>query len=438
MSDPTVIAYLSSVYARASDSFIRNEVRMLRELGFTVHTFSVRQAPEGEIVSEDVRLERDQTEFLLSRDTAPHLAGAVVGALLQSPVQFVGCLVLALRCSAPGIRGRLRGVAYLAEACLLAKRLKAKAVQHLHNHIGEGSAAVAMLASRLSGIPYSLTIHGIYEFDRPQSLALDEKIARSAFTVTVSCFGLSQLLRWVRLQDWSKIKIVRCGVEDRFMVNPVPIPREPRVIFVGRLVTEKGLLPLVDAVRILSDEGHHFHLSVVGDGPLRSEIQRRIDQHGLGDKIEMLGWCGADEVMRAIQRSRAFVLPSFSENLPVSIMEALALHRPVISTYIGGIPELVREGECGWLVPATSVHDLARAMREALTMEPQELERMGREGAARVAREHNARTEAGKLAALIKAARTVEAPSVDPATIRGAPQPASPVSVDGQRNRPTG
>ena len=113
------------------------------------------------------------------------------------------------------------------------------------------------------------------------------------------------------------------------------------------------------------------------------------------------------------------MLPSFAEGLPVVIMEALALGRPVISTYIAGIPELVSPGTSGWLVPAGAAGVLAAAMAEALTADPAELEEMGRAGGARVAVEHDALTEGKKLAALFSS--------------RGRPQPETPTSQNSPR-----
>src|SRR5215217_7633934 len=122
---PDAIAYLTSAYARASDSFIRGEVAQLRALGHTVHTFSVRKSPPSELVSDDIRREHANTEFLLEK-----------GSLGRLPLA--------------GARAKVWALAYLAEASLLAERLKAKGVRHLHNHIGENSATVAMLAGALS------------------------------------------------------------------------------------------------------------------------------------------------------------------------------------------------------------------------------------------------------------------------------------------------
>ena len=401
ISNPT-IAYLTSLYARAADTFIRGEVEQLRAAGFTVHTFSVRRSPVNEAVSEDVRREQENTEYLFHRN-AGRLFAAGAKMLLRRPGRFFSAAALAWRTSAPGVKGRVWQLAYLLEACLLAERMAARGVRHLHNHIGENSAAVAMLASAMGGVPYSLTIHGPPEFDRPTLLALDEKIARARFVVAVSDFGRSQLFRWCESRHWDKIKVVHCGVNGTFLRHPaVPVPPRPRMVSVGRLAEQKGQLLLIDAAAELAGEGIDFELVLIGDGPMRDQLQQRIERLGLASRVRLAGWMSSEQVRDELVSSRAMVLPSFAEGLPVVIMEALALSRPVISTYIGGIPELVRHGENGWLVPAGSVAELARAMREAILATPERLTEMGRVGAARVAERHDAAAEVAKLAGYIR------------------------------------
>jgi glycosyltransferase involved in cell wall biosynthesis len=399
---PDAIAYLTSAYARASDSFIRGEVAQLRRLGLKVHTFSVRKSPACELVSDDIRREHANTEFLLDKGVVGRLPLAALKALVRSPAKFFRAARLALKCAPPGARAKVWAMAYLAEASLLATRLKATGVRHLHNHIGENSATVAMLASALSGVPYSLTIHGPGEFDQPTLLALDEKISRASFVVAVSEYGRSQLLRWSRYPDWPKVHVVHCGVDDAFLNPPLtPVPDTPRLVCVGRLAEQKGQLVLVEAAARLATENVPFDLVLVGDGPMRREIEQAIGRHGLRDRVTIAGWLGGNAVRDELLRSRAMVLPSFAEGLPVVIMEALALGRPVISTYVAGIPELVRDGVSGWLVPAGSVDALAAAMREAVTAPAQRLAEMGRAGRALVRQNHDASVEARKLAELI-------------------------------------
>ena len=400
---PTV-AYLTSAYARASDSFIRGEVARLRDLGHAVHTFSVRRCDPRELVDDAIRREHHATEFLVEQGPL-RLGAAYLRALVRSPSRAIDALKLAVRTGNPGLKGRLLPFAYLLEAAFLAGRLEAKGVRHLHNHIGENSAVVAMLASTLSGVPYSLTIHGPGEFDQPTLLALDEKIKRSVFTVAISGYGRSQLYRWCRHEDWHKVKVVHCGLDETFLGRePTPVPEAKRLVCVGRLAEQKGQLLLVEAAGRLAAEGLDFELVLVGDGPLRKPLEALAARLNLGGRVRFAGWMSAAEVRDELLAARAMVLPSFAEGLPVVLMEALALGRPVISTYVAGIPELVEPGVCGWLVPAGSVGPLADAMREALTAPGVELQRMGRAGAERAASRHDGAAEARKLSALIVAA----------------------------------
>lgn len=157
---------------------------------------------------------------------------------------------------------------------------------------------------------------------------------------------------------------------------------------------------LVEAVAQLVAEGFVLKLVLVGDGSLREKIETAITRLGLEGTIEITGWATEAEVQRQIFASWAMVLPSFAEGLPVVIMESLALGRPVISTYVGGIPELVEPGVSGWLVPAGSLNALVTVMRTALQTPISELEQMGKMGIERVTRQHNIQQEAQKLASL--------------------------------------
>ncbi|MGH9931874.1 MAG: glycosyltransferase family 4 protein, partial [Pyrinomonadaceae bacterium] len=223
----------------------------------------------------------------------------------------------------------------------------------------------------------------------------------SQFTVAISEYGRSQLFRWTNPADWTKIHIVRCGVQfDGGNKTSKPVIGR-RLVCVGRLSIEKGHLILVEAIARLAAEPA-FEVVLVGDGPLRRQIEARADALGIGDRLKILGWMSADKVNEQISRSRALVLPSFAEGLPVVLMEAFALERPVIATAIAGIPELVEHGVSGWLIPAGAIDALFEAMREVLSADVSRLNEMGRAGAARVREYHNQTKEARKLQALIE------------------------------------
>ncbi|CAN0466986.1 unnamed protein product, partial [Scytosiphon promiscuus] len=164
----------------------------------------------------------------------------------------------------------------------------------------------------------------------------------------------------------------------------------------------KGHVVLLEAVSRLVAEGLDPQLAFVGGGDFEERVRAEAKRFGVAERIEWLGWLGGEEVKREILASKAMVLPSFDEGLPVVFMESLALARPVISTYIAGIPELVETGSTGWVVPAGSVDHLTAALRDCLTADGAELSQLGRSGQKRVRAEHDARTEAGKLAQLFR------------------------------------
>jgi glycosyltransferase involved in cell wall biosynthesis len=401
MPDLRTIGYLTSQYARVGDTFIRREVAQLRALGLAVHTYSIRKADEGEMISDEIRREQERTTYLFEGGIRQLVFAGLRTAAVR-PRAFLAAAVSACRSVPSEVSGRwMRRVIYLLEAAALAEHVDAQGIEHLHNHIGENSAVVAMLCSILTGVPYSLTIHGPGEFDRPTLLALDQKIERAAFVAAITEFTRSQLYRWANYADWQKIHVVRLGVNAKFLERgPAPIPTAPRLVNIGRIVEQKGQAILVQAAALLRDRGIEFEIEIVGDGPMRGEVERLIGEFGLEDRVRVAGYKNDDGVLESLLAARALVMPSFAEGLPVVFFEAMALGRPVVTTAIAGHPELVEPGKTGWLVPAGAVEPLADAMAEVLRSEPFELERMGRAGAARVAERHDPVASAKHLAAL--------------------------------------
>lgn len=391
------IAYLTSVYARASDTFIRSEVIELRERGHEVHTFSIRRQAEDQAVSAEVASEQARTDYILCHGFAA-LLKAFVSETLRNPARMLATLALAWKTRSPGPKAAAYQLMYTIEAAYLSSRLRALQIELLHNHIAENSATVAMLASELSGIPFSMTVHGPGIFFHPLRWALPEKIARSAFTACITEFCRSQCMLFSDSSHWSKLHVVRCAVGRSFMsVEAAPIPEVPRLLFVGRLCAEKGLPLLIEAMRRYVHAGGSARLALVGDGPLRREVETFITNHALSGQVELLGWRSSEQVRDELNSSRALVLPSFAEGLPVVIMEALAMGRPVISTRIAGIPELVIDGGNGWLVSPGSVDELVSAIDAVARAQSQTLAEMGHRGATAVRRLHDLKREVSSL-----------------------------------------
>jgi colanic acid/amylovoran biosynthesis glycosyltransferase len=394
------IAYFSNQYPGVTHTFIRREIRALESLGLEIVRYALR--PGKDLVDVDDRIEVKRTRYILSAGIGEILSCCVLMLLVET-VNVAMAIRDAISMGWHSDRGILRHLAYIVEAAILARWCRRDGVQHLHAHFGTNSAAIAMLASRMARIPYSFTAHGPDEFERATLLSLDVKLERSSFAVCVSSFGRSQLMRWSHPVQWGKIAVVHCGVDSAFLRNPEQLPpHAPRLVCIGRLCEQKAQVVLVAAARKLHEAGIDLEVVLAGDGPMRSDVEKAIQCAGMQGKISILGWANSEQVKMELAGARALVLASFAENMPVVIMEALAMGRPVISTYVAGIPELVQPGKTGWLVPAGDEIALAEAMREALTASVERLAEMGAAGRLHILEHHDALKEAVKLKGLFE------------------------------------
>ena len=397
------VAYLVNQYPKASHSFIRREIAALERQGVEVQRYAVR-GWDADVPDPADALEATRTRYLL-RDGLVPIAAATLRAIVARPARFLAALRLAVRLGRRAERPLVYHFVYLGQACLLVEAMRRSSAMHLHAHFGTNSAEVAVLASVLGGPPCSFTVHGPEEFDAPRALHLAEKIRHAAFVVAISSYGRSQLYRWTAAADWSRIEVVHCGLDADFHAAAgAGVPAAPRLVCVGRLCEQKGQLLLVEAAARLHREGVPFELVLAGDGEMRAAIETCVREHGLERSVRITGWVDSARVRAEILAARALVLPSFAEGLPVVIMEAMALRRPVISTCVAGIPELVEHGRTGWLVAAGDLDDLCRAMQECLGAAPADLLRMGEAGRARVLERHDVDREAARLARLFAAA----------------------------------
>ena len=390
------IAYFINQYPKVSHSFVRREILELEAQGVEVVRFSIRRNPEGLIDQQDLD-ELERTHYLLERSKKMILA-SVLGLMVGAPGKFFPALKEAIAMGRRSHVGLIKHLFYFVEACVLGKWMRQFDVKHVHAHFGTNSTAVAMFTCLLYGSGYSFTVHGPEEFDKPEALSLRQKIHHAAFVVAISSFGRSQLYRWCDHEDWSKVHIVHCALAEDFLhADPVPVSSDNHLVCVGRLCEQKGQLLLIEALAKIALKGVDVRLSLIGDGPMRDELEALVDQYGLHERVEFVGWASGQTVRKALLNSRALVLPSFAEGLPVAIMEACALRRPVITTAIAGIPELIKNGENGWLIPAGSIDELVQALESLANCSFEQLNQMGEAGYQAVLRDHNVVKEAGHL-----------------------------------------
>lgn len=407
MSARPTIAELVSRYPKPSHSFVREEIAGLEAAGARVVRVTVRPCEE-ELVDPRDRAEAERTRVLLARG-ALGLVPALLGCALARPGAFLRALALAWRMGRGTRAGLARHLAYLAEACTLRRWLASERVEHLHAHFGNNPAAIAALCGALGGPPWSFSAHGTESFEAPEELRFDLKVAHASFARVVCEAGRAQLMRWSAARDWPRIHVVRCGLGAEFLApersEEAPPASGSRLVCVARFSPEKAHLVLLEAVATLVREGRPLELVLVGDGPLRPALEERVRALGLEGRVRLRGWLGGEDVRRELLAARGLVLASFAEGLPVVLMEALALRRPVVATAVGGVAELVRPGREGWLVPPGCADALAAALRELLEASPSELAALGASGAERVRLLHDGAANARALLALVEGAR---------------------------------
>jgi glycosyltransferase involved in cell wall biosynthesis len=391
------IAYFTNSYPAVSHTFIRREIHALEEDGVTVNRYALR--PSWGLADVADEAEVAKTRYIFAANIS-ELVWCVVAAFGR-PIDLIKTICLALKVGWRSDRGLMRHFAYLIEAIVLAAWCRKACITHIHAHFGTNPATIVMLASQISGIGYSFTAHGPDEYERATLLALDTKLRRAVFAVCVSSYGRSQLMRWTNPDQWHKIALVHCGLDATYFDDAsTKVPESRRFVCVARLEEQKAHLTLIAAARRLLEAGLDFEILLIGDGSMRPQIEREIRAAGLERQIKITGWLSGERVKSELVAARALILPSFAENLPVVLMEAMASARPVISTYVAGIPELVIPGETGWLVPASDVVALAGAMREVLMESVERLTDMGLRGRARVVESHDVRKEAAALKTL--------------------------------------
>lgn len=344
------VAYMTGEYPRATDTFIQREVAALRERGVHVQTFSVRRPADKEIVGPEQHNERQRTRYLLPARPLG-LLWAHLSLLFAGPARYLSAVKLALTTRPPGLKALARQLAYFAEAGLVARAMQTESLAHLHNHFSNSSCSVAMLASELGGFPFSFTMHGPAEFFEPKYWRLDQKIRRAKFVCCISHFCRSQGMIFAPPDKWDRMHVVHCGV-DAASYEPVRHEgRGNRLLFVGRLAPVKGVPVLLESLAILRREHPDVVLTLAGDGPDRQFLERRAAELGLQQHARFLGYQSQSQVRRLLRETDVFVSSSFAEGVPVVLMEAMAAGVPVVATRIAGVPELVDDGVCGWLVP---------------------------------------------------------------------------------------
>ena len=318
------------------------------------------------------------------------------------------------------------GPAFKAEqrarnALFFAEHFLRSGVAHFHAHFARNATHTALFVKAISKIGFSFTAHAQdFMVDVGSEQLLREMCREAAFVVAVSDYSRKVLIE--KCPDSAeKIHRIYNGIDLRkFAARP---PREPalrpRLLIIGRLIEFKGFYDLIAACAELKKRNIEFECEIIGDGPLRDALQNQIIGARLDGIVRLLGALPQEEVVRHLAECDVFALASIvdgkgaSDILPTVILEAMASARPVVSTRLAAIPEMVRDGESGLLVSPGNVQELANAL-ESLLRDPQLRARLGAGGRRDVEEKFDVDKTAAQLL------EHIEAVAVPPAPLRGA------------------
>jgi colanic acid/amylovoran biosynthesis glycosyltransferase len=355
------VGYVIKRYPLLSQTFIVNEILAHESAGLDLEIFSLRppkeedrhasvsrvKAPITYIPGPEAGAADLWTEIVLASRRWPDLGAAIAGSVDEAAGDIYQALVLARLVAERGIR-------------------------HLHAHFANVATTVARLAGRFASVPYSFTAHArdiFHEKVVPEKLG--RKLADARAVITVSDFNLKHL-RGAYGPAASSVRCVYNGLDLSRFGYAAPVKRPPTVISVGRLVEKKGFGLLVDACQLLAKRGRTFRCLIIGSGPLEEALRERITRLGLRDTVELVGPRPQEEVMRLVQDSAVFAAPCVvgadgdRDGMPTVLLEAMALGTPCVSTDVTGIPEVLRDGETGLMVPQHDALAVADAVERLL------------------------------------------------------------------------
>lgn len=389
------VTYLLHNFPGITDTFIKREIRSLQKAGTLVNVISVWRPKDYQTTPTIMSEWAAETKFVLPRPVPSILLG-LLKSLIRNPIRFMKTLGLAMSTSRPGFQGIAYQLFYFCEAVLVTEILRKRPADHLHNHIGDQSGTVTMLAAKLAAIKYSITFHGWPVFFDAKNSRIKEKVRAAQFTRAIGYFCRSQLMMFSECDDPTPFKIVHCGLSINRYRFRLPRKDVKTIICAARLSPEKGLTFLLRAVKGLVDEGYDLTLRLAGNGPSLEQLKRLCVELGISSRVEFLGFLNEDEIIAALDASDLFVLSSYVEGIPVSAMEAMAIGVPVIATNIAGTSELVESDVTGLLVRPSDTQALKDAMARMANDYPLRL-RIAEAARQKVVHEFDVDKETAKL-----------------------------------------
>jgi glycosyltransferase involved in cell wall biosynthesis len=402
---PIPIAYITHSFPLLTETFVYREVFGLKRQGFRVETFAIWKPDKNKLSQEARHLV--ESSYYVFPISWPRFFRSHLYFLCTRPRKYLTTLLFVLTRKGESVRNRRRVFFHFCDAVYLATEMKRLDIRHIHAHFAINAATIALVISRLLDITFSFTAHNSFFIDR---VILKEKIRAAQFIIAISEFS-RQFLTKLAPNDsvGDKIHIVHCSLspDDFAPPDPKPVNDVPVLLFVAQLAERKGAPVLIEACRILAERGMTFRCVIIGDGPQRTLVEQLIEQYALQRVIELTGVVFQEHLKEYLRQADVFVLPCLTasngdqDGIPVVLMEAMAMEIATISTYVSGIPELIEDGQSGFLVKEKDPVALADGIQRLL--EDDELRhKLAKNGRQKIIREFNIHKNAEQLTLLFK------------------------------------
>lgn len=376
------ITYILLMFPKLTTTFIDREIFALQEMGVEVRVYSLRR-PKGPLSGYQGGLQQEAT----------YVYPAAVGSQLKAhlhfifarPRQYFSTLFHLLSRPHPTFLSHRRTLLHFIQGIYVAYLLRDNPGDHIHAHFLNQAATVALIVSRMLGIPYSVTVHSSGEF-YANPMMICEKLEGAKFIATCTQYNRDYLADLGKNLFEEKLMVNYHGVDvGQYSRQEAKPSEKPVILSVGQLRERKGMIYLVEACAILKQRGLDFVCRLIGEGPEREPLEAEIEQLGLTNQIELIGALPQEELIHQYEQADIFALPVVMaesgdrDGIPNVILEAMAMELPVVSTRNMAIPEVIRDGENGLLVPPKDPHSLADALHRLLTNKSY-ADRLGCEG----------------------------------------------------------
>ncbi|HXV96970.1 MAG TPA: glycosyltransferase, partial [Anaerolineae bacterium] len=398
--------YLAQVFPHLTMTFVYREVLALRAAGLEVKTFSTWTPAPNELSAEAKPLVGDT--FYIFPLNWPQFLLSHIRYLLARPQRYLGTLLFCLSREHKTLKNRWRTLSHFCQAVYLAQAVERSGIDHLHVHFALNATTLALVVARLTGIPFSFTAHANDIFANP--ILLPEKIKEARFIVAISEYNIRFMYNIVPAQETlDKSYLVHCGIDVQKFAPPDQRPAQvqPTILAVGRLVEKKGYPYLIKACKILAERGYDFRCLILGGGPHEARLKEMVQAYNLGERVLLKGIVFQEHLGDYLKQADIFVLPCIvgsdqdMDGIPNTLMEAMSMEIPTISTNISGIPELIEDGKTGLLVPPEDEIALAEAIISLL--ENAELRHaLGQAGRSKVVEEFEIEKNAHRLLRIFK------------------------------------